>query len=150
MKNSRGDARRWLLQAENDLAFGRLALREGFFAQACFISHQVAEKSLKALAYYRGDRTVIGHSLLELASSLEPTYPQLSKYHELAGILDQYYVPTRSPNALPGAVGVQGPALTWAMAVEAKQGGLPKHTTIETRAPIRAAATAWLAPLPPG
>jgi len=34
MRDSRAEAARWLRQAENDLAFGRVALREGFFAQA--------------------------------------------------------------------------------------------------------------------
>ncbi len=42
----------------------------------------------------------------------------------------------RSPNALPGAVGIQGPALTWALAVEAKAGNIPKHTTVETHARV--------------
>ena len=104
MKNSMADARRWLRQAKDDLAAAQLMLREGFFAQACFMSHQIAEKALKALAYYRGDRHVMGHSLLELVTSLEPTYPQLSQHQELAGTLEQYYVPTRYPDALPGSV----------------------------------------------
>ena len=68
------------------------------------MAHQVAEKALKAMAYKWGDRVVVGHSLLELVSNLETTYPQLSVYQKLAGILDQYYVPTRYPNALPGSV----------------------------------------------
>ncbi len=38
----------------------------------------------------------------------------------------------RAPNALPGTVGVQGPALTWAMAAEAKRGTLPEHQVYET------------------
>ena len=38
----------------------------------------------------------------------------------------------RSPNALSGAVAVQGPALTWAMAYEAKRGLLPEHAVFET------------------
>ncbi|MCH8206009.1 MAG: HEPN domain-containing protein [Chloroflexi bacterium] len=104
MKNSETNARNWLLQAENDLSFARVAIREEFFAQACFVSQQVAEKALKALAYYRGDRFPTGHSLVELLSRLEPSYPQLSRYVRVAGILDQYYVPTRYPNALPGSV----------------------------------------------
>ena len=104
MKSSEADARRWLRQAENDLDFARLALREGFFAQACFMAHQVAEKALKALAYHRGDRYVTGHSLLELLSSLEPAHPELSGHRELAGLLDQYYLTTRYPDALPGGV----------------------------------------------
>jgi HEPN domain-containing protein len=79
-------------------------LREGFFAQACFMSHQVAEKALKALAYYRGDRYVTGHSILDLVSDLESTHPKVSEHRGTASILDTYYVPTRYPNALPGSV----------------------------------------------
>ena len=104
MKNSKEDARRWLRQAENDLAVARLILREGFFAQACFMSHQVAEKALKALAYNRGDRFVTGHSLIDLLSTLVTTYKQLAEHTKLAKALDRYYVPTRYPDALPGSV----------------------------------------------
>lgn len=38
----------------------------------------------------------------------------------------------RAPNALPGAVAIQGPALAWALAVEAKRGLLPEHRIVET------------------
>lgn len=103
MKSSKADARRWLGQAENDLAAAQVMVREGFFAQACFMSHQVAEKALKALAYYRGDRYVMGHSLTELVAQLESTHPELLAHKEAAGVLDQHYVPTRYPNALPGS-----------------------------------------------
>jgi HEPN domain-containing protein len=37
MKNREADALRWLSQSENDLEFARLALRERFYAQACFM-----------------------------------------------------------------------------------------------------------------
>ncbi|MDA1349918.1 MAG: HEPN domain-containing protein [Chloroflexi bacterium] len=103
MRDSEAEADRWLRQARNDLDFAQVALREGFFAQACFFSHQIAEKALKALAYHRGDRIVFGHSLSELMVRLSESYPQLSKLGSLAGTLDQYYVPTRYPDALPGS-----------------------------------------------
>ena len=104
MKNSQQDAERWLSQAENDLAFARVALREGFFAQACFNSHQVGEKALNALAYRGGDRYVTGHSVDGLMTTLAPTYGQLSSLDDAVVNLDSYYVPTRYPNALPGSV----------------------------------------------
>jgi predicted nuclease with RNAse H fold len=40
----------------------------------------------------------------------------------------------RSPNALPGAVGIQGPALAWSLALEAKRDMLPEHRIFETHA----------------
>ena len=51
MWDARVEAERWRRQAANDLAFARVALRERFYAQACFIAQQSAEKSVKALAY---------------------------------------------------------------------------------------------------
>lgn len=48
----------------------------------------------------------------------------------------------RSPNALPGAVAVQGPALTWAMAYEVKRGLLPEHAVMETHPRASLAAVA--------
>jgi len=104
MRDSLAEGRRWLRQAENDLGFARLALRERFFAQACFFAQQVSEKALKALAYASGERLVIGHSLVELVERMRRAHPSLEPLREMAGILDQYYVPTRYPNGLAGGV----------------------------------------------
>ena len=104
MRDSRAEAERWLRQAEHDLAFGRLALKERFFAQACFVAQQTGEKALKAIAYAQGERVVIGHSLVELVSRLQDRVATLRARREDAGILDQYYVPTRYPNGLAGGV----------------------------------------------
>jgi HEPN domain-containing protein len=104
MKRPRVEAERWLIQAESDLAFAELGLREGFFAQACFICQQAAEKSLKALHYLGGARVVLGHSLLALLDPLTAEHAALADLREGAQQLDQYYIPTRYPNGLPGGV----------------------------------------------
>ena len=100
MKEPNREADRWLRQAESDLAYAELGLREGFFAQACFQCQQVCEKAIKALRYGRGERTVIGHALVELADSQEV----MAQYHQRLAVLDQYYVPARYPNGLPGGI----------------------------------------------
>jgi HEPN domain-containing protein len=82
----------------------QLALKERFFAQACFVAQQTGEKALKAIAYAQGERLVIGHSLVELATRLQERVPALRPLREDAGILDQYYVPTRYPSGLAGGV----------------------------------------------
>jgi len=104
MRRPLNEARRWLLQAENDLRFAELAVREGFFAQACFVCQQSGEKALKALAYALGDRQVLGHSLFVLVEKLRDSYPGLASLSEDAGILDQYYIGTRYPNGIPDGV----------------------------------------------
>ncbi len=104
MWDSAAEAKRWLRQAENDLEFARLGLREGFFSQACFLAQQSAEKAVKAIAYGLGERTVLGHSILVLADRYKNRVPELDALRGEAGILDQYYIPTRYPNGLPGGV----------------------------------------------
>ena len=97
-------ALRWLKQAENDFEFASLGLSNGFYAQVCFQSQQVCEKALKSIHYgHLGRRVVLGHSLVELAKDLDVPAVLVDKL----AILDQYYVPTRYPNGLPGAVPFQ-------------------------------------------
>ena len=98
------EAERWLAQARSEIAFARVGLREGFHSQACFHCQQSAEMALKALHYLGGARLVIGHSLVELLSSLADTHPALAALRGAAARLDQLYIPTRYPNGLPGGV----------------------------------------------
>jgi len=100
LKEPNREADRWLRQAESDLAYAELGLREGFYAQVCFQCQQVCEKAIKALRYGRGERAVLGHALIELAASL----PVMARFRDSLAVLDQYYVPTRYPNGLPGGI----------------------------------------------
>jgi HEPN domain-containing protein len=101
LKESKREAQRWLLQAENDFRYAKIGLREGFYAQVCFQCQQVCEKALKSIHYGElKKRIVIGHSLIELARELTVEQDLLD---ELA-VLDQYYIATRYPNGLPGAL----------------------------------------------
>ncbi len=65
---------------------------------------QAAEKALKALHYLGGARVVLGHSVVELLAPLVAVHPGLGELREGAQQLDQYYIPTRYPNGLPGGV----------------------------------------------
>ena len=101
MKERRVEALRWLRQAENDLQYARLGLREGFSAQVCFLCQQIAENALKSVHYGKlGKRIVYGHSLVELAQELSLE----AELHRELALLDQYYIPTRYPNGLPGGM----------------------------------------------
>jgi HEPN domain-containing protein len=94
MKNRFQD---WLFQAEDDLRWCASTLEAGHYAQACFIAQQVAEKSLKALAYYRDYDMIKGHSVLAIAKELNVN----GELQALAARLDQYYITTRYPDAMP-------------------------------------------------
>jgi HEPN domain-containing protein len=101
MNNPQEEARRWLAQAQNDLAFARVGLSEGYPAQTCFMAQQAAEKAVKAVRYGRGDRIVLGHSVWDQLRVLGSDVKGLAKLAEAAKELDQLCVPSRYPNGLP-------------------------------------------------
>lgn len=90
-------AQDWLDQAKEDFRWGESSFESGFYSQSCFIAQQVAEKALKALAYFRGAALVRGHSVLLVCRELEIN----GVLEEAAQRLDQYYIPTRYPDAQP-------------------------------------------------
>jgi HEPN domain-containing protein len=98
----RDDAGLWLRQATDDYRFGRAALAGKFHAQACFIAQQVGEKAVKAVHYRLSRRPVIGHSVHALLRRLNARASVTAELLELGGELDQFYVATRYPDALPG------------------------------------------------
>jgi len=104
MWDPQAEARRWLEQAQYDLAFARYALEGEHFNQVCFISQQSAEKAVKAVAYGLGARRVIGHSIVDLIDRFCAQAPDLARLREQAATLDVHYVPARYPNGLPGGV----------------------------------------------
>ena len=102
--DSAAEARRWWLQADNDVGFARFALREGYCHQACFAAQQAAEKAVKSIGYYLGDRTIPEHSVVALVDRYAAQAPGLADLRESANVLDLYYVPSRYPHGLPGGV----------------------------------------------
>lgn len=109
------EADRWFQQAKDDLSFARLAHANRYFAQCCFVCQQACEKAVKAVFYARGERLVLGHSILRLLKDLGRD--DLDELREGAKILDQFYIPTRYPNGLPD--GVPSEVYTEAQAAQA-------------------------------
>lgn len=93
----------WLAQARNDLDWGLTSMESGFYSQACFIAQQVAEKALKAVAYHRGAELIKGHSVLAVCRELGIN----GTLEEQARLLDQFYIPTRYPDAQPAGAPFQ-------------------------------------------
>ena len=104
MKDPKGEAERWLKQAEYDLRGAAHNADGEFYSIACFNAQQAAEKSLKAFLFAQGERVVLGHSVSELCRRCEEYEESFADLAGLVGKLDRFYIPTRYPNALPGGV----------------------------------------------
>jgi HEPN domain-containing protein len=102
--DAREEGRRWLAQAEHDLAFAELAARERYFNHACFQSQQAAEKALKAFLYGHGAEHVFGHSVGELVEACARIDGQFVALRPRVSPLDQFYLTARYPNSLPGGI----------------------------------------------
>jgi len=103
MKGAEREARRWILQAEDDLQFVEWVLKQGvFFDKGCFVSQQAGEKALKSCLYAIGERRVLGHSLFEMIIELIQKDRIFEEIQNQAKRLDRFYITTRYPNGLPG------------------------------------------------
>ncbi len=96
-----GEAKRWFRQARDDLAVVRSLESAGHYAAACFQAQQAGEKAVKAVLFSQGRRVVLGHSIRELVKLCEKYHPPFAEISAAAGLLDQFYIPTRYPNGLP-------------------------------------------------
>ncbi|MBI4730171.1 MAG: HEPN domain-containing protein [Acidobacteria bacterium] len=126
------DAERWMEFARQDVKTAELALDAGIFNQVCFHSQQAAEKCLKGCLAAGGELLARTHLIADLLDTLPPSAREA--FSELVDgllALDQFSIPTRYPDALPGV------------------GGLPGHPHAEEAlATARAClerATAWIA-----
>ncbi|MCH7761885.1 HEPN domain-containing protein [candidate division TA06 bacterium] len=100
MSKAREEASRWIRQAEDDLRGAEILLKERFYDKACFISHQVIEKSLKAYLYFQGEAKVLGHSLLSLCDRTSGYDDSFKAFRKRLKAIEGYYVDTRYPNSI--------------------------------------------------
>ena len=103
-RNRRDEALRWLRQAEEDPADARSALERGRYHLACFLAQQSAGKALKGFLLGQGAESVWGHSVAELADACARLDPSFAGTRPQGAYLDRFYLPTRYPDALPGAI----------------------------------------------
>ena len=99
-----GEGLRWIRQAERDLDDAEYNRAGHRYSLVCFLCQQAAEKALKAFLYARGAEQVLGHSVAELAAACVQVDRAFEPLPRTAAPLDQYSVPTRYPNSLPGGI----------------------------------------------
>lgn len=95
---------RWLGKAAEDLVVARLVLHEEHTAHACFLSQQCIEKSLKAyLVAKTGDHPRV-HKLVDLLDKCIAMESGFAQFLNDCTRVDQYYIPTRYPDGVPGSL----------------------------------------------
>ncbi|VUT23962.1 MAG: HEPN domain protein [Candidatus Methanolliviera sp. GoM_asphalt] len=102
-KDPEGEAMRWLTQAGEEFKDASDLMKAGRFYLSLFLCQQSTEKALKAFIYLKEEEPIFSHSvavLLKIAISLDPDFKPLMG----AKRLDDYYIPTRYPNGLPGEI----------------------------------------------
>ncbi|RKY60694.1 MAG: DNA-binding protein [Candidatus Latescibacterota bacterium] len=93
----------WLRFADEDLKMAKLAMKEGLYNQVCFHCQQAVEKALKGFLSHLGQVSPKTHKLIDILSLLPERTP-FEDLEESIGLLDRFYIPTRYPDVLPGAL----------------------------------------------
>ena len=101
----------WLARAQDDLSFAQLGFREKYFSQACFLSQQVVEKSLKGFLLAKGRSYPRLHKVIELAKLCFEIAGDLEPLKDDLKLIDEFYLPTRYPDAVPGGMAEGLPGL---------------------------------------
>lgn len=105
MKKLSEEVQEWVDYADEDLRAAQVLLREGIYNQACFHAQQCAEKMLKAVLLHHGQPLPKIHDLNELfEKSVAENLLDLLPFREQVATLSLYYVPTRYPDAMLGAL----------------------------------------------
>ncbi len=92
---------RWLSQSKHDLRAARKTSDSGFYAWACFMSHQAAEKAIGAYLYARGAELIWGHGIADLCEDAMAFEPSFDLVKSSAVQLDKYFFGSRYPTTIP-------------------------------------------------
>jgi len=85
--------KKWFEKAEKDFTAAEINASQGLYEVSAFLSHQAAEKALKAVFVSRFNRLWKIHDLKELAAKLGAGRPLLVK----CDALNPHYIATRYP-----------------------------------------------------
>lgn len=98
------EGERWINQAREDMRAAECLAEQEIHYAACFFCQQAVEKALKGVLLVLGNEPGRTHSVAELCQELESTDSKWSELSSEIGFLDQYYLPSRYPDALPGGI----------------------------------------------
>jgi HEPN domain-containing protein len=87
------EVKKWIKKAERDLNAAKINLQQGLFDISSFLSHQAAEKALKALHILKFKRLWKIHDLEKLCIAVKSD----KKIIEISKKLNPHYIETRYP-----------------------------------------------------
>lgn len=96
--------REWLFFAEEDLKLANIALEAKIFHGACFHAQQAVEKTIKAYLFKKHGKVRKIHHLTGLLDTDLNIKQEFSELMDSIEFLDQFYIPTRYPDAFPGSL----------------------------------------------
>lgn len=114
------EAGRWLKQAEHALQVAQSLVDDECWAEVCFQAEQTGQLALKAFLYGQGERFITIHSVKALSERCATHDPSFAQLGDAGRVLDQYYIPTRYPDAI-GFPGLPYETYTERQATEAVQ-----------------------------
>jgi len=124
---------RWLDKANEDLVVARLVLNEQHPAHACFLSQQCIEKALKAFLLANTNTYPRTHKLVDLLSQCKQVESEFDQFVPNCLVIDQYYIPTRYPDGIPGGTATGIPANTEAEEAIISADKILKFVTLSIR-----------------
>ena len=94
----------WFSFAEEDIKMAQSAFKEKIFNQVCFHSQQGVEKMFKGFLKVKGIKIPKTHFLIELLKICIEIDKDFQDFQSQCSTLDDYYIPTRYPDAIPGTL----------------------------------------------
>ena len=91
-------AEKWLSKAKEDLLWAEASFKDDFYASACFVTQQVAEKSLKAYLFSKRQELIKTHVLPRLLKNCLKFNKDFEELKTACEILSLYYTEARYPD----------------------------------------------------
>lgn len=92
----------WLDFANDDIEAGDILFREAKYNMTCFHSQQAAEKALKGFLVHHKVSSPRTHNLVELINLCDKIVSGFDVFRPQMATLNQFYAPTRYPDAIVG------------------------------------------------
>jgi len=100
---------KWLHKAHDDLSFAHLGLENQYYSQLCFLSQQCIEKCIKGYMVYQGMLYERTHNLIKLLHTVADLEEDLKSTLTEIRFIDEFYIPARYPDGIPGGLKDQAP-----------------------------------------